>query len=187
MPVHMDAYMMPAVRERTKPYDHQARLLPEDAARVALLAFRSAFSADIYGQYVTQTIERIQDPDFPRGDRHISCLAGNCSFTINWQGEMRPCVVLSTPSIPVFETGFENAWKEISAQTQEILINPTCTKCSLRPVCRTCAAGALLETGAYDGIPDYLCRYSEEYYRLLLEEQNRLTSSSPGKDVNTNE
>lgn len=187
VPVHMDAYMMPAVRERTKPYDHQARLLPEDAARVALLAFRSAFSADIYGQYVTQTIERIQDPDFPRGDRHISCLAGNCSFTINWQGEMRPCVVLSTPSIPVFETGFENAWKEISAQTQEILINPTCTKCSLRPVCRTCAAGALLETGAYDGIPDYLCRYSEEYYRLLLEEQNRLTSSSPGKDVNTNE
>ena len=33
--------------------------------------------------------------------------AGNCSFTLNWQGHMRPCVVLSTPSVSVFEEGFE--------------------------------------------------------------------------------
>lgn len=186
VPIHLDAYMMPAVRERTKPFDQQARLLPEDAARAALTAFRSAFSADTYRQYISQTIERIQNPDFPRGDGHVSCLAGNCSFTVNWQGEMRPCVALSTPSVPVFETGFKDAWEKISAHMQEVLINPACTKCSLRPVCRTCAAGALLETGAYDGIPDYLCRYSEEYYRLLLEEQDRLISAHMGKDVNKN-
>lgn len=37
-------------------------------------------------------------------------------------------------------------------------------------MCRTCAASALLETGSYDGVPDYMCRYAEESLRLLREE-----------------
>lgn len=174
VPVHVDHYMMPAVRERSIPFDRQTRLTPEDAANIGLNVMKYQFSESFFKQYVCQTIERIQDPEFPRGDEHVSCLAGNCSFSINWQGEMRPCVMLTEPTISVFETGFKHAWKEISARTQEILINSACTKCSLRPVCRTCAASAMLETGSYDGIPDYLCRYSKEYYRLLLLEKERI-------------
>lgn len=174
VPVFMDTYMMPAIRERDIPFQEQVRLLPEDAAGIGLKVLKKQLSDNFFRQYVCQTIARIQNPDFPRGNGHVSCLAGNCSFTLNWQGEMRPCVVLAEPSIPVFETGFENAWKKIVSHTQQILLNPACTKCSLQPVCRTCSAAALLETGSYDGIPEYLCRFSREYYRLLLGEKERM-------------
>ena len=98
---------------------------------------------------------------------HMSCLAGNCSFTINWQGEMRPCVILSNPAVSVFEVGFEVAWKHIVEETSKILLSSKCSTCTMRPLCRTCAACALLETGSYDGIPDYMCQYTSESLRLL--------------------
>lgn len=170
VPVHIDPYMMPGTRERDYSYAPQTRVTPEEAAQTSLKALKIQLSEDFYKQYICQSIERVQNPDFPRGDDHVSCLAGNCSFTVNWQGEMRPCVMMTEPSAPVFEIGFENAWKEVCSGTREIRINPICTECSLRPLCKICAAGALLETGTYNGIPDYLCRYSEEYYRLLLQE-----------------
>lgn len=170
VPVHIDPYMMPANRERYLPFAMQARVAPEEAAHISLDTLKLQFSDDIFRQYVEQSIARVNDPNFPRGDGHISCLAGNCSFTINWQGEMRPCVVMSEPSVPVFETGFDAAWKEICTSAQGMIINPKCTKCCLRPLCKVCVAASLLETGSYDGIPEYLCRYSEETYRLLLKE-----------------
>lgn len=170
IPVHIDPYMMPGIRERDRPYNRQIRVLPEEAAQASLEALRIQLSEDFYKQYIIQSMERVENPDFPRGDGHVSCLAGNCSFTINWQGEMRPCVMLTEPSVPVFEKGFIKAWEEICSQTREIRINPLCAQCRFRPLCKICAAGSLLETGTYDGIPDYLCRYSKELYRLLLQE-----------------
>lgn len=172
VPVHIDPYMMPAVRERSLPFSEQSRVLPEDAASASLEALRLQFPKEIYDQYVEQAIDRVEDPDFSRGDGHMSCLAGNCSFTINWQGQMRPCVVMSSPSSSVFEKGFAAAWEEVKTETWKLSIPEECTKCKFKPICKVCVAATLLETGAYDGIPDYLCRYSQEYYRLLLEEQN---------------
>ncbi|MGE9883454.1 radical SAM/SPASM domain-containing protein [Blautia obeum] len=176
VPVHIDPYMMPSVRERSRPFSNHARVSPERAASVLLHTLKLQFSEDIYQQYVNQSIERVQNPGFCRGNGHVSCLAGNCSFTINWQGEMRPCVVMSEPSVPVFEIGFQNAWNGISNAVQDICINKECTACNLNPICKICAAAAKLETGRYDGIPEYLCRYSKEHYRLLLDAQKRWNS-----------
>lgn len=170
VPVHIDPYMMPAVRERNRPFSKLTRVLPEDAAASSLEALKLQFPREIYDQYVEQTITRVEDPDFPRGDGHVSCLVGNCSFTINWQGQMRPCVILSEPSVSVFEKGFAAAWKKITAATQKLKISEKCMQCRYKPICKVCVAASLLETGSYEGIPDYLCRYSEEYYRLLKEE-----------------
>ena len=78
--------------------------------------------------------------------------------------------MLSEPAINVFETGFAAGWQQLRAQAAPIRTNPQCNACHLKPICKTCAAAALAETGAYDGIPEYCCRYAEEYYRLLLEE-----------------
>ena len=44
----------------------------------------------------------------------------------------------------------------------------------LRTLCRTCAASALLETGRYDGTPDYMCCYTAHTFRLLLDEVSAL-------------
>ena len=40
----------------------------------------------------------------------------------------------------------------------------------LRTLCRTCAASALLETGRYDGTPEYMCRYTAHCFRLLMQD-----------------
>jgi radical SAM protein with 4Fe4S-binding SPASM domain len=168
-PVHIDPYMVPAVRERKKPFSEQARISPQDAARVSMEALKLQFPEDMLRQYVEQAAERAEDPDFPRGDGHISCLAGNCSFTVNWQGLMRPCVVLSEPSASVFEKGFAQAWTEIGSAAKKLVISPKCTACRFKPICKTCAAAAVSETGDYEGIPEYLCQFSEEYYRIIKE------------------
>ena len=96
-------------------------------------------------------------------------MAGNCSFTVNWQGELRPCVSLSEPAVRVFETGFETAWREVSRQAKAFRLNEKCTTCRLRAVCKTCVASAKLEKGKYDAAPEYLCRYAKEYARRIKE------------------
>ena len=170
-PVWVDTYMMPATRERGLPYNLQVRLNPEEAAWTGVHAMKRALGPELFPQYVQQSVERAGYPE-PAEDKpgHISCMAGRCSFTINWQGEMCPCVTLEEPSVPVFETGFSFAWQKISSESKTFHYHKKCTTCPYRPVCKICVASAYLETGSYDGIPEYLCRYAEEYARLLQKE-----------------
>lgn len=167
VPVRTDAYMMPAERERREPYDLQSRLDPEKAAQINIASLKQEMGSNLFQQYVAQSLERVTKfvpADQPRG---MSCYAGNCSFTVNWQGNLRPCVVMSSPSVNAFEQGFMSAWEEVRNACQMILLNIKCSQCYLRIVCRTCPACALLETGSYQGIPKYMCRFAEECYRLL--------------------
>lgn len=181
IPVRVDTYMMPATRERELPYNMQSRLDPEEAAQARIHALKREMGPELFPQYVQQSIYRADHPE-PAEARpgHISCMAGQCSFTINWQGEMRPCVILSEPAVSVFEVGFEAAWKYIVEETDKILLNAKCSTCYMRHLCRTCAASALLETGSYDGVPDYMCRYTEESFRLLREEWEKIQN---GQDI----
>ena len=171
IPVRVDTYMMPATREREMPYNMQSRLNPEDAARARIHALKREMGPELFPQYVRQAVERAEHPE-PAEERpgRMSCMAGRCSFTINWQGEMRPCVILSEPSVSVFDEGFEAAWRKIVEVTSRIRLNAGCSVCHMRHLCRTCAASALLETGDYDGVPDYMCRYAGESLRILRDE-----------------
>lgn len=170
VPVHMDTYMLPGIHERGMSFEEQSRLLPEEAAAAEMAAIKAEMDPEVFPIYVRQKIARIENSaaDNPKG---IACLAGNASFTVNWQGQMRPCVTLEEPSVPVFEIGFEAAWKKVSKESKVFRINEKCIKCRLHPVCKTCVASAWLETGAYDGLPEYLCRYAEEFQRLLYVEK----------------
>ncbi len=168
VPVRVDTYMMPAARERNRPFDQQSRLEPEQAAQARIFALHREMGEPLFQNYARTVLNEIdQAPARPALPGRMTCLAGSCSFTVNWQGEMRPCVVMSGPSAPVFELGFQAAWEQIRRDTDKIALSPTCTACRYRPLCRTCAAAALLETGRYDGVPDYLCRYTKESLRLL--------------------
>lgn len=175
IPVRVDTYMMPATRERDLPYNMQSRLNPEEAARARIHALKREMGPELFPQYVRQSVERADHPEpVEAKPGHMSCMAGQCSFTINWQGEMRPCVILTEPAISVFEVGFKAAWKYIVEETHKILLNEKCSTCHMRHLCRTCAASALLETGSYDGVPDYMCRYAGESLRILREEWEKI-------------
>ena len=169
--VNLDTYMYPASRERNKLFDEQSRMNPKDAAIAKALIFKYQMGDAAFEEYrraVINTVEHYKSENYGY-DRHISCLAGNCSFTINWQGMIRPCVMQSTPQANVFEEGFLSGFQKISRETKTILTNAECVSCRYRPICNICAAAALLETGDYDGIPEYICEYTKEFYRIMKE------------------
>ena len=175
IPVRVDTYMMPATRERGLPYNMQSRLDPEEAAQARIHALKREMGAELFPQYVQQSLYRADHPE-PAESKpgHMSCMAGQCSFTINWQGEMRPCVILSEPAVSVFDCGFETAWSTIAEATGKILLNAECSTCNVRHLCRTCAASALLEAGSYDSVPDYMCRYAKESLKILRSEWKKM-------------
>lgn len=168
VPMRMDTYMMPAVRERSVPFSQQNRLMPEDAAKARVYALRREMGEETFAQYCEQALQRI-DAYEPREPEpcYVSCHAGQCSFTVSWQGELRTCVVLTEPSVPVFELGFEEAWRRVSREFQATRYCSKCSVCRLHPICRVCTAAPYLETGDYMGTPEYLCRYAAETERLL--------------------
>lgn len=169
--VNLDTYMYPASRERNKPFDEQSRMNPKDAAMAKVLIYKYQMGDIAFEEYRRAIINTIEQyiPENYGYERYISCLAGNCSFTINWQGMIRPCVMQSMPQVNVFDKGFLQGWETISNETKKILINEACVSCRYRPICNTCAAAALLETGNYDGIPEYICEYTKEFYRIMKE------------------
>lgn len=175
VPVYVDTYMLPATRERDVPYNLQARMEPQKAAQIKIHALKRKMGDEGFAQYVVQTMDKINNPQSSTSE--MSCLAGKCSFTINWQGEIRPCVISSNPAISVFDVGFEAAWEYIVAETGKILLGKTCAGCRMRPLCHTCAAAALLEAGSYDAVPNYLCQYAEEMLTLLKHEMSETRNS----------
>lgn len=167
-PVRVDTYMMPAVRERQIPFDKQVRLGPVQAAGARIRALRCEMGEQLFGEYVQHTLEEIEQGSRRKAiPQRMTCLAGSCSFSVNWQGRLHPCVILTEPSADVFEVGFDSSWKYLREQIDKIYLNAACTSCNMRPLCRTCAACALLEEGSFDAIPEYMCEYTKESLRLL--------------------
>lgn len=179
VPIHMDTYMLPGIRERSLPFERQSRLEPELAARARVEALREEMHPEAFRSYTAQTLRQM-DREKAVYPGQISCMAGNCSFAINWKGQIRPCLTLEEPTISVFEHGFEEAWGQISEGAKKFCLNEKCTHCRLRPVCQVCVSSAVLETGSYEKVPEYLCRYARESERLLREEWRKFGN---GPDV----
>ena len=99
----------------------------------------------------------------------IPCRAGRSSFAINWQGYMRPCIMVTKPEVFVFSQDFMTAWRQIVEDTAQIKLSSKCSVCTMQSVCQTCAACALLETGSYDGTPKYMCQYTDNTILQLKE------------------
>lgn len=168
VPVHMDTYMLPGIHERDLPFEQQSRLTPEEAATADIVMRRSEMGEADLQRYAREILREVEKRDVTYPDQ-ITCLAGNCSFAVSWRGEMRPCVTFEEPAVSVLERGFEEAWKEISGRAKDLRVSEICTRCHLRPACKTCAASAKLETGCCGKVPEYLCRYTKELIRLLKE------------------
>lgn len=170
VPMHMETYVMPAAREREKPFDRQNRLLPEDAAAARIRGLRGSMTHEMFRQYRAETLRRI-DSFEPRQPEPctVSCHGGRCSFTISWQGMLRACAVTTAPEASAFDLGFQGAWQQVSGEFQMGRFCPECSACRLRPICRVCAAAPMLETGDAMGKPEYLCRFAAASERLLRE------------------
>ena len=170
VPLHMDTYMLPGLKDRFKAFEEQSRLSPEDVAQARIKVLKNELGDEVFLNYVDSMLMKVkQQYNYGCG---IECQAGNSSFMVNWQGLMKPCVSLFTPAVDVFKTGFENAWKQIVTESKELKINEKCAQCKLRPLCNTCVATANWETGSFTEIPEYCCKEAKEMLRLLSLEKN---------------
>ncbi len=86
-----------------------------------------------------------------------SCGAGLQSYYISWDGSMYACGLLPKGCTHPFEAGFDQAWAELPAQYPPTHQNKKCAACELLPYCDSCPAQRILETDAWDGVPEYAC------------------------------
>lgn len=171
VPLFCDTYMMPATRERKLPFCEQSRLHPKDAAKARIRSFKNTMEPVAFQQFIDKSIFEVENILPLDGPNCMSCHAGKCSFTINWQGNMRACVIMAKPERSVFDYGFKNAWEYIVEECSKIRLSSECLTCKYRTLCRTCAASELYEEGSYGRTPKYMCEYAKSSYEYLIEEK----------------
>jgi len=177
VPVFMDTYMTPAVRERDKHFDFNVRLDPKIAAKTRVKVLRREMGDEVFIASAKLNIDLVKNTSIGKEIKSgMKCKAGKCSYMINWRGDMTPCVIMNSPSVSVLKIGFYQAWKMIVEQTNQIFMSEKCSQCSFRKVCNVCPSYSLLEEGAYDRAPQYLCKYTEytiQYFKEELEKMEK--------------
>lgn len=166
-PVQTEIYIMPATRERSRAYDFDSRLDPHMAAQLRVEMMKQEMTSQ---DFVNQALGMLRRTMQPQGDTQMHCQAGRSACNINWQGKMRPCVMLTGPEYEVFELGFLQSWQMLCRHIAGVRLSSECGRCRLRDVCDTCAACALHESGRIDGVPEYMCRYMSETMNILVQE-----------------
>lgn len=167
VPWKIDTYMYPGSRERSRCFKEEARLSAKEAAKIRtdLMKKKNYDFTKVAADFLEKAEQSVVDEE---DSKAFSCRGGRSSFAINWQGKMRPCIMVTKPEIDVRAHDFAFSWEKTVERTDRITLSEKCRSCSKRQVCQTCAACAFLETGSYDGIPEYMCKYTEatiEYLR----------------------
>ena len=162
--VHIKAssYMYPPVRSGNR---SDARLSAEDAAKLSVEWDRIRFSPE---EFVGRA-ESIRVMSLPEKrecsvdlDEGVSCRAGYSTFWITWDGRMLPCGMMPGPEAHPLKDGFDAAWEYIRTETRKLRLPKECAACTKREICAACAAVCVTETGRFDGVPEYMCRMTEE-------------------------
>lgn len=152
------AYMYPPIRVNG---DCGHRLSAEDAAECFVRWDQLRFTPEEFAQRAQamhdQTLQEQREcaADLDEG---VRCRAGSTSFWMTWDGRMLPCGMLPGPTAYPLEVGFDAAWQQIRQATQQIRLPSQCAACPKQDMCCVCAAVCVTETGAFDGVPEYVCR-----------------------------
>jgi radical SAM protein with 4Fe4S-binding SPASM domain len=95
-----------------------------------------------------------------RADNLYVCGAGNNSFAINSNGQLRLCVLSSSESYNLRQGSFLDGWKtSIAAERQKKALHTTkCTRCRLKSMCGMCPANSELECADIEAPIDFLCQ-----------------------------
>ena len=164
--IKVASYMYPPIRVHG---DCGHRLSPEEAARLAvqwdLMRFtRENFLEHAAGYRDLMAVEEKECAADP--DTGVSCRAGSTAFWMTWDGRMLPCGMMPGPETYPLEVGFDAAWDELRQKTAALPNPAKCAACQYRNLCSVCSAVCVTETGRFDGVPEYVCRMTEQTVRL---------------------
>lgn len=175
VPLQMTAYMFPPYR-REKQYDSDLyRLTAEKAAGIVYRYMKDAHHGDEeqFDKYRNKKLDEIRNPrnTVLYGNACMSCRGGVSSFWVNWRGQVSACGVMDQNTVDLQTHSFSEAWETVKSFHDNVRISEKCSVCPNRNICPSCAAASYCETGRVDGTPEYCCRFSDEYVRLLREEK----------------
>ncbi len=94
----------------------------------------------------------------------LLCGAGRSNFTIDWEGNMHPCMDLDMVTAYPLQTGFRAAWEFIHHKAENWVREPACTGCPYGTVCKQCAAD-LIRHSKPGGKPEDWCRRTVKLVR----------------------
>ena len=181
--VHVKAasYMYPSIRVNGEQYGVGDRMGPEDAAACAVQWDLLRFTPEEFGARARNmhALAETADSDCPAElEEGVRCRAGSTSFWMTWDGRMLPCGMMPWPVTLPLESGFRNAWEKLRQETAEIKVAQGCANCPKKDVCAVCAACRITETGSFEQVPEYLCRYTD----ALIEKTWKAYLEREGKD-----
>ena len=189
--VRASSYMYPSIRVNGEQYGCGNRLSPEDAAKYGVVWDQLRFTGEEFAVRAQNMKNLIGDeePECPvESQEGVRCRAGTSSFWMTWDGRMLPCGMMPGPTAYPLEVGFEAAWETIKAETAKIRLPNQCTSCAKRDVCPVCAAVCVTETGAFDQVPTYVCRQTEqticatwEAYQNRRDAEQQMAEKSSGR------
>lgn len=177
VPVKASAYMYPPARIR-EDGDSGNRLNPQHAAQCSVNWDLLRFSAEEFVQRARSMLQLCAvEPDTCGADPEegVGCRAGSTSFWMTWDGTMLPCGMMPGPQTRPLEQGFARAWDLLRQEVRKIPGADECQRCPKRPVCGSCAAVRIAETGAFDRAPRYMCQMTQhmlEQVQQALREGN---------------
>ena len=162
--VHVKAssYMYPPVRNHNSCNN---RLSPEEAARCSVEWDLIRLTPEEFAQraLAMKSLSAVEERECSADlDEGVSCRAGYSTFWMTWDGRMMPCGMMPYPEARPLEIGFDAAWEQIKAETRKIRLPKECAGCPKKEVCPACAAVCITESGKFDGVPEYMCRMTEE-------------------------
>lgn len=160
------SYMFPPVRAGGGKAE---RLSPEAAAKVQFECRMLGMGYEKLKKHLelkADATSQIGECTDSNGQR-IPCRAALSTFWVTWDGKISPCGMMTKP---VFEIeSFEQAWKNIRAARENIILPAKCKGCKLKNYCDMCAAVSFTETGDFSGVPEYVCKKAAHFKKLCDE------------------
>ena len=174
LPIQAATYMFPPVRACEHGCFAADRLTAREAAEAQMVYDRSRFTPEELRERWEKQLAgiRVADPDKECQElptERIRCRAGSSTFWLTYDGHMRPCGMMTSPTANVREMGFAAAWQAIRTAREDILVPARCSGCAIRHACDQCAALCFAETGDFTGVPEYMCEKTRAYLELARE------------------
>ena len=169
--VQSTTYMYPPVRIHSETFGvSPARFDAEEAAAQMLRCREQYLDVESLKRSAAAIMPDDDNCDSDVGEGEgIRCRAGRTAFWVTWDGRMLPCGMFPHQGYDVRALGFGEAWKQVKSFAATIRMPKECTNCSKKNRCTACAAACIAETGRSDRCPEYICRLTNAYDRLLEE------------------
>lgn len=188
--ITVGTYMFPPIRRDPTSFGVNQRFTPEESAKYQLRYLQLSRDEERYQDCLDNILNGYAAPPgldadcIDPIDGKIRCRAGKSSFWITWDGWLTPCGMLPEPVADLKELSFAQGWRAITEASAALRLSSVCDTCKNRDICHPCAAISYAETGSFSGIPTYMCRATQEMYKIACDTmhiEDKAQSPIPGK------